>query len=100
MLVNHEVVWLKLSRKLTYVRLKLKCNGKRLYLTNPVEYLAVSINGNLNCEQYSNSRMAIKLNKANDILSKLRNFIVRKTLKPIYHAIFEPQLYYTSIVCP
>ena len=42
--------------------------------------------------------MAIKLNKENGILSKLRQFIDRKTLKPIYHAIFEPHLYYSSLV--
>ena len=36
--------------------------------------------------------------KANGILSKLRHFIDRKTLKSIYHAIFEPHLYYSSLV--
>ena len=44
------------------------------------------------------SDIAIKLNKANGILSKLRHFIDRKTLKSIYHAIFEPHLYYSSLV--
>ena len=36
------------------------------------------------------SDIAIKLNKANGILSKLRHLIDRKTLKSIYHVIFEP----------
>ena len=42
--------------------------------------------------------MAIKLNKTNGILSKLRRFIDTKTLKSIYHAIFESHLYYPSLV--
>ena len=29
---------------------------------------------------------------------KLRHFIDRETLKSIYHAIFEPHLYYSSLV--
>ena len=45
-----------------------------------------------------NNRFLIKLSKANSTLSKLRHFINRKTLKSIYHAIFEPHLYYSSLV--
>ena len=39
----------------------------------------------------------MNLNKENSILSKLRNFTDRKTLKSIYHAIFEPHLNYFSL---
>ena len=92
-----EVVFYKSSRKLTDVPLKLKLNGKRLCLTNSVKYLGINIDGNLNWKQQI-SDIAIKLNKANGILSKLRHFIDRKTLKSIYHAIFEPHLYYSSLV--
>ena len=92
-----EVVLFKSSRKFTDVPLKLKLNGKRLYPTNSVKYLGISINENLNWKQQI-SDVAIKLKKANGILSKLRHFIDRKTLKLIYHAIFEPHLYYASLV--
>ena len=92
-----EVVLFKSSRKLTDVPLKLKLNGKRLYPTNSVKYLGINIDENLNWKQQI-SDIAIKLNKANGILSKLRHFIDRKTLKSIYHAIFEPHLYYSSLV--
>ena len=44
------------------------------------------------------SDIAIKLNKANGILSKLGHFIDRKTLWSIDHAIFELHLYYSSLV--
>ena len=64
-----EVVSFKLSRKLADVRLKLKLNGKRLYPTNSLKYLGINIDENLNWKQQI-SDIAIKLNKANGILSK------------------------------
>ena len=42
--------------------------------------------------------MAIKLNRANAIISKLRYFIDRKILKSVNHAMFEPYLCYSSLV--
>ena len=62
-----------------------------------MKYLGINIDENLNWKQKI-SDIAIKLNKANGILSKLRHFIGRKTLKSIYHALFEPHLYYYSLV--
>ena len=89
-----EVVIFKSSRKLTDVPLKLKLNVKRLYPTNSVKYLGVNIDENLNwIEQVSD--IAIKLN---GILSKLSHFIDCKTVKSIYHAIFEPHLHSSSLV--
>ena len=77
-----EVVLFKSSRKLTDVPLKLKLNGERLYSTNSVKYLGINIDENLNWEQQI-SDIAITLNKANGILTKLRGIIDRKTLKSI-----------------
>ena len=62
-----------------------------------MKYLGINIDENLNWKQHI-SDIAIKLNKANGILSKLRYFIYRETLKSIYHAIFELHLYYSSLV--
>ena len=56
-----------------------------------MKYLGINIDENLNWKQQI-SDVAIKLKKANGILSKLRHFIDRKTLKSIYDAIFEPHL--------
>ena len=94
-----EAVLFKSSRKPTDVPLKLKLNGKRLYPTNSVKYLGINIDENLTWKQQI-SDIAIKLNKGNGILSKLRHFIDRKTLKSIYHTIFEPHLHYSSLVWP
>ena len=92
-----EAVLFKSSRKLKDVPLKLKLNRKRLCPTNSVKHLGININEILNRKQQI-SDITIKLNKANGILSKLRHFIDRKTLKSIYHAIFEPHSYYPLLV--
>ena len=66
-----ELDLFKSSRKFTDVPLKLKLNGKRLYPTNSVKYLCIKIDENLNWKQQI-SDIAIKINRANAILSKLR----------------------------
>ena len=40
-----------------------------------------------------NDRISAKLNNANAIFSKIRHYVNQKTLKAIYHAIFESHLY-------
>ena len=92
-----EVILFKLSRKLTDIPLKLKLNGKRLYHANSGKHLGINIDENLNWKQPV-SDIDIKLNKENGILSKLRHFINMKTLKSIYHAIFDSHLYYSSLL--
>ena len=82
-----EVALFKSSRKLTDAPLKLKHNGKRFYPTKSVKYLGINIDKNLNWKQQI-SDTAIKLNKANGMNSELW----------IYHAIFEPHLYYSLLV--
>ena len=62
-----------------------------------MKYRGINIDENLNWRQQI-SQIAIKLNKKNGILSKLRHFIDKKTMKLIYHAIFEPHLYYSLLV--
>ena len=62
-----------------------------------MKYRSINIDENLNWRQQI-SQKAIKLNKKNGILSKLRHFIDKKTMKLIYHAIFEPHLYYSLLV--
>ena len=51
---------------------------------NSVKYIGINIDEILNWKQQI-SDITITLNKANDILSKLRQFMDIKTLKSIYH---------------
>ena len=66
----------------------MKLNGKRLYRKKSVKNLDMKIDENLNWKKQI-SNIAIKLNEADDILSKLRHFMDRRTLKSMYHEIFE-----------
>ena len=95
MFVKQRLLYSNRQEKLC--SLKLKLNGKRLYPTKSVKYLGINIDENLNWKQQI-SDIAIKLNKENGILSKLRHFIDRKALKSTYDAIFEPHLCYYSLV--
>ena len=93
---KREVFLFKSSRKVTDVPLKLKFNGKRCYPTNSVKYLGIKTDKNFNWKQQI-SDTAIKLKRANAILSKLRYFIDRKSLKSVYHEIFQPHLRYSTL---
>ena len=59
-------------------------------------YTSIKIDDNLNShEQIKN--VAAKLNRANTMFSKIRDFVHKKTLKSIYHAIFESHLFYSCL---
>ena len=74
-------------RKLDF-DLKLKLNSKRLYPTKSLKYLVIKIGENLNWIDHIND-IAIKLNRANNMLFKVREFVNIKILKSIYFAIFD-----------
>ena len=59
---------------------KIKLNGKRLYETDSVKHLAIQIDKKLTWKQQIN-HVALKLNKANAMLPKLRHILDKKTLR-------------------
>ena len=92
-----ELVLFKPLRKKLDSDLKLVLNGKKLYPSSSVKYLGIRIDSNLNWKDHSNL-IAIKLNKANSILSKLRYYVNSQTLKSIYYSLFESYFNYAMIV--
>ena len=76
--------------------LKLKLNDKKLHQTDSVKYLEIHL-GKYFTSEHQIKNAAIKLNKANAVLTKIRHCVDMKTLKSIYHAIFELQLCYASL---
>ena len=60
-----------------------------------LKYLGIKIDGNLT---WIDINIAIKLNRANLILLKVREFVNIKILKSIYSAIFDCQLNYVNRV--
>ena len=77
--------------------MKLKLNRKRLYTTISVKYLGIKTDENLNWHEQINN-VAVKLNRANAMSSKVRHFVNKKTLKSIYRAIFESYLFCSCLV--
>ena len=65
----------------------LGCSNSSRKLTTYLKYLGIKTDENLNWHEQIND-VAVKLNRANAMLSKVRHFVHKKTLKSIDHAIF------------
>ena len=92
-----ELVIFKSPRKLLLDEIKIKLSGKRLNPSNSITYLGVKIDRFLHCQDQVNS-IAVKLNRANASLFKIRNYANMKTLRDIYFTIFGSHLSYKGIV--
>ena len=90
------VLFKPLKKELDH-ELKIKLNGKKLYPTPSVKYFGVKIDSNLNWKEHINS-VAVKLNRGNAVLSKLKVYVSFSILKSIYYSIFESNLNYGNIV--
>ena len=77
--------------------LKIRLCGKRLYPTESVKYVGVKTDTNLSW-QYDVNDLSIKLNRANALLFKMRNYVSLKILRSIYFAIFDSYLSYCCLV--
>ena len=69
-----ELVIFKQKRKLLDHRIKVKLNRKRLYPTPSVKYRGVKTDANLHWHNHKND-LAAKLNIANALLFKIRNYV-------------------------
>ena len=92
-----ELVVFKHQRKKLDSPVKFRLNRKRLYPSKSVKYLGIKINENLNWKQHI-SNIAIKLNRANALLSIIRNYVNKLTLRTIYFVIFDSHINYANLV--
>ena len=83
-----ELILFTSSKKQLDCGLKTKLNGKRLYETDSVKYLGIQIDKRLTYKQQIN-HVALKLNNANSMLSKLRHVLDIKTLRSVYYVWAE-----------
>ena len=72
---------------------KIKIDGKRLIPSKFVKYLGILIDSHLNWE-YQTDLLASKLSRAIGILSKIRHYVCKDTLRNIYFGIFSSILTY------
>ena len=88
---KNELVIFKHQRKKVDSPIKIKLNCRRLYLSYSVKYLDIEINEHFNWKQHIHD-IAIKLNRANALLSIIRNYVNKHTLRTIYFAIFDSHI--------
>ena len=62
-----------------------------------MKYLGVKIDENLNLKDQAYDTVA-KLNRANALLYKIRNYVSFNNLKAIYFAIFDSHINYAKLV--
>ena len=86
-----ELVIFKSPRKALLNEIKIKLSGKRLYPSNSIKYLGIKIDRFLHWHDQVNST-AVKLNRANTLLLKTRNYVNTETFRNIYFAIFDSHL--------
>ena len=92
-----ELVNFKHRRKKIDSEVKIKLNRKQLYLTDSVKYLGIRIDKNWKWKHHVTD-IAIKLNRANALLLKIRNFVNVNTLKTMYYAIYGSDINYANVV--
>ena len=92
-----ELILFKPKMKKLDFDLKLRLNSKRICPTKSVQYQGIKIDEKLTWTDHIND-IAIKLNRANAMLFKVREFVNTKILKSIYYAIFDCHLNYANTV--
>ena len=92
-----ELVIFKHQRKKVDSPIKIKLNCKKLYPSKSVKYLGIKLNENFYWRQHIHD-IAIKLNRANALLSIIRNYVQKHTLRTIYLAIFDSHINYVSLI--
>ena len=80
------------NKKLNY-NLKIKIDGKRILPSNYVKYLGLYIDSHLKWN-YHTDILAPKLSRALGMLTKIRHYVSKITLRTIYFGIFSSILTY------
>ena len=92
-----ELVIFKHQRKKLDSLIKTKLSRKRHSPSKSVKYFGIKIDENLNWKQHIHD-VAIKLNRANALLSIIGNYVNKLTLRAIYFAIFDSHINYANLI--
>ena len=92
-----ELVIFKWPRKVLPDELQISLSGKSLY---PLKSIKISLrrDWSILTLAWSSDSIAVKLNRANALLLKIRNYVNMKTLRNVYFPIFESHLSHSCIV--
>ena len=91
-----EVILFKTNNRRIDSPLNLKLCRKRLHTSESVKYLGIFIDQHLNWKSHI-KEISSRLIKANAMLSKIRHFVSKETLRSIYLAIFQSHITYVCI---
>ena len=91
-----KLVIFKSPRKVLSDEIKIKLTGQRFYPSNSVKNFGIRIDKFIHWHNQTND-IAVKLNRANALLLKIKNYVKMKTLRNIYFAIFDSYLSYSCI---
>ena len=83
--------------KTDYNTMNIKIEGFRLKFSDTVKYLEITVDNNLSWDSHI-GELSHKLSKANGIMSKLRLYISKTTLRSVYFALFYSHMNYGSLV--
>ena len=92
-----ELIIFRHPNKQINYKLKIKINGKKLIPSKFVKYLGIYIDDHLNWSYQANS-LSTRLSRAAGMLSKIRHYVSKTTLRSIYYGIFSSLLTYGSQV--
>ena len=87
------VIFRKPRKKINFNNVKIKLNGKRLSPSSHIKYLGILIDENLSWN-FHITELCKKLNRANSMLSKIRYYVDKNTLRCLYFAIFSSHMSY------
>ena len=87
------VIFRKPRKKINLDEIKIKLNGKRLFPSSHIKYLGVLIDENLSWNFHIHE-LSKKLNRANSMLSKVRHYVDKLTLRSLYFSIFSSHMSY------
>ena len=88
-----ELMIFQKVRQKSNFNLKIKLNGLKLYPSESIKYLGVYLDSSLSGEAHCKV-LATRLRRANGLLSKIRHYVPRNELIPLYHALFSSHLTY------
>ena len=86
------IIFRHINKPINY-DLKIKINGKMLYPSSHIKYLGIFIDSHLNWSFHCDA-LASRLSRANGMLSKIRHYVPKTSLRSIYFGIFSSLLSY------
>ena len=80
-------------RKQVDYNINIKLNSKRLYPSTYIKYLGVLLDEHLSWKPHINE-LTKKLNRSNCMLSKIRHYVDKNTIRSLYFSLFSSHINY------